>query len=341
MTPPAMEGSPPNSSTRTSGTIVRGPSSHRPTPRPAVRLKRACSLGRTCGWRASRAYVQTPVVNLTPVPLEVRVQAGEGAGHSGLLGSAEYINGAVWQTNVAARRRYHWTSGRPMHTWSIDMARQSGWDLWVGVCAAASVVLAAYLVAAGRSWATARGRATFALAAAGVVGTLAVARRAAAARRAGRPRLDVRAAVAAVGGVLPEPAGAALGVADGRAADHARRRAGRARADAVRAGAAVRDQAAAGAAAAVRGRHVGLDGHPRRGQRADPHPERVAGAAARSCRRSPTTSCRATSRSTRLPRAEAAGRDGQAVGRRAGDGPRQRRARRRWSGPSGTTRPWC
>ncbi len=60
-----------------------------------------------------------------------------------------------------------------MHYWSIDMARQTGWDLWVGVCAAGSLVLAAYVVL-NRSWATARGRATLALAAVGIGGTLAV-----------------------------------------------------------------------------------------------------------------------------------------------------------------------
>jgi uncharacterized membrane protein len=60
-----------------------------------------------------------------------------------------------------------------MHYWSIDTARQSGWDLWVGVCVAASLVLVAHVLL-GRAWATARGRVTLALAAVGVGGTLAV-----------------------------------------------------------------------------------------------------------------------------------------------------------------------
>jgi uncharacterized membrane protein len=60
-----------------------------------------------------------------------------------------------------------------MHYWSIDTARQTGWDLWVGVCVAGSLVLLAYVVL-GQAWATARGRVTLALAAVGVGGTLAV-----------------------------------------------------------------------------------------------------------------------------------------------------------------------
>ena len=60
-----------------------------------------------------------------------------------------------------------------MHTWSIDMARQTGWDLWVLVCVAGSLVLAAY-VAVGRSWGTGRGRATVVLAGVGIGGTVVV-----------------------------------------------------------------------------------------------------------------------------------------------------------------------
>ncbi len=60
-----------------------------------------------------------------------------------------------------------------MHYWSIDTARQTGWDLWVGLCLAASLVLLAYVVL-GRAWATARGRVTLVLASIGAGGTAAV-----------------------------------------------------------------------------------------------------------------------------------------------------------------------
>ena len=163
-----------------------------------------------------------------------------------------------------------------MHTWSIDMARQTGWDLWVGVCLAASVVLAV-TTAAGWPWATGRARAAAVLAAAGVLGTLVVV--------ALPPLHDGRVGLAwtfallsllsaafylnlreqlSVGrtGVLLGMRIVALAVLVPMLFEPV---------------AAVRVQAAAGAAAAVRGRHVGVDGHPRRGQRADAAAERVAG----------------------------------------------------------------
>jgi uncharacterized membrane protein len=60
-----------------------------------------------------------------------------------------------------------------MSSWSIDIVRQSGWDLWVLVCAAASLVLISYAVF-GRVWQTARGRVTLVLCAVGVGGTLVI-----------------------------------------------------------------------------------------------------------------------------------------------------------------------
>jgi uncharacterized membrane protein len=92
------------------------------------------------------------------------------------LGMRHSLDGAQYNiappANADAGRRYE-TAAAPMHDWSIDTARQSGWDLWVGLCAAASLVLIAYAVL-GRTWATARGRATLVLAAIGVGGTLVV-----------------------------------------------------------------------------------------------------------------------------------------------------------------------
>ncbi len=44
-----------------------------------------------------------------------------------------------------------------MSTWSIDMVRQSGWDLWVLVCLAGSLVLLSYIVL-GRVWSSAAAR---------------------------------------------------------------------------------------------------------------------------------------------------------------------------------------
>jgi uncharacterized membrane protein len=60
-----------------------------------------------------------------------------------------------------------------MDQWSIDIIRQSGWDSWVWVCIAGSIVLICYALLAqtSSSW---RGRLTLGLIAAGVGGTLAV-----------------------------------------------------------------------------------------------------------------------------------------------------------------------
>ena len=90
------------------------------------------------------------------------------------LGRGTYIVPFTITENEPGKR-----PGRPavsradMHYWSIDTARQGGWDLWVGVCVAASLVLASYAVL-GRAWATARGRVTLVLAAVGVGGTAVV-----------------------------------------------------------------------------------------------------------------------------------------------------------------------
>jgi uncharacterized membrane protein len=60
-----------------------------------------------------------------------------------------------------------------MSSWSIDMVRQSGWDLWVLVCAAASLVLVSYMLL-GKVWATARGRLTLGLGSFGIGGTVII-----------------------------------------------------------------------------------------------------------------------------------------------------------------------
>jgi uncharacterized membrane protein len=60
-----------------------------------------------------------------------------------------------------------------MNSWSIDMVRQSGWDLWVLVCVAASLVLVSYIVL-GKVWSTARGRLTLVLGSIGIAGTLVI-----------------------------------------------------------------------------------------------------------------------------------------------------------------------
>ena len=58
-----------------------------------------------------------------------------------------------------------------MTQWSVDIVRQSGWDLWVWICAAGSVVLVLHAVL-GRVWETRRGIAL--LIAVGVGGTILV-----------------------------------------------------------------------------------------------------------------------------------------------------------------------
>src|ERR1700753_3992212 len=60
-----------------------------------------------------------------------------------------------------------------MTHWSIDMVRQSGWDLWVVVCRAASFVLLCY-AALGRLWNSPRGLVSLILIAVGVTGTAIV-----------------------------------------------------------------------------------------------------------------------------------------------------------------------
>jgi uncharacterized membrane protein len=60
-----------------------------------------------------------------------------------------------------------------MDSWSIDMVRQSGWDLWVLVCVAGSIVLLSYLLL-GTQWTTPRGRTTVILGSIGILGTLIV-----------------------------------------------------------------------------------------------------------------------------------------------------------------------
>jgi uncharacterized membrane protein len=63
-----------------------------------------------------------------------------------------------------------------MSSWSIDMVRQSGWDLWVLVCAAGSLVLLSYML--GKLWAAGTGGLastfTWVLGSAGVLGTVIV-----------------------------------------------------------------------------------------------------------------------------------------------------------------------
>jgi uncharacterized membrane protein len=60
-----------------------------------------------------------------------------------------------------------------MNHWSIDMVRQSGWDLWVWVCVTASVVLLCHGVL-GRVWSSQRGILRLALVMVGVTGTAIV-----------------------------------------------------------------------------------------------------------------------------------------------------------------------
>lgn len=60
-----------------------------------------------------------------------------------------------------------------MNHWSIDMVRQSGWDLWVWVCLAASLVLLSYALL-GKFWTSRRGLLTLGLVLAGVGGTAVV-----------------------------------------------------------------------------------------------------------------------------------------------------------------------
>jgi uncharacterized membrane protein len=60
-----------------------------------------------------------------------------------------------------------------MNDWSIEMVRQGGWDLWVWVCVAASLVLLSYGIL-GRVWASRRGMLTLGLVIAGVGGTAVV-----------------------------------------------------------------------------------------------------------------------------------------------------------------------
>ncbi|MGA2232102.1 MAG: glutamine amidotransferase [Tepidisphaeraceae bacterium] len=57
---------------------------------------------------------------------------------------------------------------------SFDILRQSGWDLWVWLCMAASVVLVCYAIA-GRVWERRGGLPTLILAAVGAIGTISVA----------------------------------------------------------------------------------------------------------------------------------------------------------------------
>ncbi|MGH7214774.1 MAG: glutamine amidotransferase, partial [Tepidisphaeraceae bacterium] len=60
-----------------------------------------------------------------------------------------------------------------MNQWSFDIIRQSGWDLWTIVCAAAALVLVCYAVFA-KLWTSRRGWFALGLIGAGVVGTLLV-----------------------------------------------------------------------------------------------------------------------------------------------------------------------
>ena len=55
-----------------------------------------------------------------------------------------------------------------MSSWSIDMVRQSGWDLWVLVCVAASLVLLSYMLLSARSLLT------LVLGSIGIFGTLVI-----------------------------------------------------------------------------------------------------------------------------------------------------------------------
>jgi uncharacterized membrane protein len=60
-----------------------------------------------------------------------------------------------------------------MSSWPIEIVRQSGWDLWVLVCAAASLVLGCYIIL-GRVWTSARGMITLVLASVGIAGTFII-----------------------------------------------------------------------------------------------------------------------------------------------------------------------
>jgi uncharacterized membrane protein len=61
-----------------------------------------------------------------------------------------------------------------MHDWSIDIIRQSGWDLWVWLCLAAAAVLLSYALLA-RVWSTGRrGIVSLVMIAVGVGGTILV-----------------------------------------------------------------------------------------------------------------------------------------------------------------------
>jgi uncharacterized membrane protein len=60
-----------------------------------------------------------------------------------------------------------------MIIWPPEIVRQSGWDLWVLVCAAASLVLLSYIVL-GKVWQSARGMVTLVLGSVGIVGTLVI-----------------------------------------------------------------------------------------------------------------------------------------------------------------------
>ncbi|HTW93462.1 MAG TPA: glutamine amidotransferase [Tepidisphaeraceae bacterium] len=60
-----------------------------------------------------------------------------------------------------------------MQSWSIDILRQGGWDLWTWICIAASLVLICYAIW-GRLWTTLRGWFTLGLIAIGVGGTVII-----------------------------------------------------------------------------------------------------------------------------------------------------------------------
>jgi uncharacterized membrane protein len=60
-----------------------------------------------------------------------------------------------------------------MSSWPVEIVRQSGWDLWLLVCAAASLVLLSYIVF-GRVWTSPKGVLTLTLGGAGILGTVIV-----------------------------------------------------------------------------------------------------------------------------------------------------------------------
>src|SRR5947209_14921703 len=62
---------------------------------------------------------------------------------------------------------------RTRGTVSIDFIRQTGWDLWVWVCVAASLVLLSYAILTRRATGT-RSRLTLILSLAGIAGTTVV-----------------------------------------------------------------------------------------------------------------------------------------------------------------------